>query len=197
MSLGNILRVDASARREGSMSRTLADTLIGKLQAAFPDAAVTVRDVGSDAVPQIDERWIAANTTPAVDRTPEHRATLARSDALVAELQAADAIVIGCPIYNFSVPASLKAWIDQVCRAGLTFDYSPKGPKGRLNGKTAYVIVTSGGTGIDSPIDFATNYMRHVLGFIGVTDVVIVPSDRLMFDTEAANTSAMAVINQI
>lgn len=174
----NILRIDASARRTGSVSRDLADRVIERIA---PEADVTLRDL-ADGLPLIDEAWVGANFTPAADRSPEQRETLALSDTLVAELKAANTVVIGLPIYNFGVPAAFKAWVDLVARAGVTFQYSEYGPKGLLEGKRAIVAVASGGTEAGSDIDFATGYVRHVLSFIGITEVEVVAADRLMLD---------------
>lgn len=180
----HILRIDASARRDGSVSRDLTSKIIDRF-----DATVTTRDL-AESLPLIDEAWIGANFTPAADRTPEQTQTLALSDTLVAEIQAADTLVIGLPIYNFGVPAALKAWIDLVARAGVTFRYTEDGPQGLLQGKRAIIAVASGGTQAGSEIDFATGYIRHVLGFIGVTDVTFVTADRMMIDPEATLQSA-------
>ncbi len=136
------------------------------------------RDLG-DGVAFVDERWIEANFTPEEDRTGDQRATLSASDALVEELQAADVIVIGTPIYNFGVPAALKAWIDMIARARKTFRYTANGPEGLLKGKKAYVVVASGGVPVDSPVDFATPYLRHALKFVGITDVDVIAADQL------------------
>ena len=182
-----VLRIDASARRDGSISRELTDKVLAQLN---PATTVT-RDL-ADGIPLITEDWIGANFTPADQRSAAQVETLALSDELVAELKAADAIVIGVPIYNFGVPAALKAWIDQVARAGLTFQYSETGPKGLLEGKRAIVVVASGGTEAGSAIDFASTYMRHVLGFVGITDVELVTADRLMVDAEASMKTANA-----
>lgn len=132
----NILRIDSSAKIEGSHSRDLIDGLLGNLE---QEGHVVRRDL-VDAIPQIDAAWIAANMTPDDERTDSHRQTLALSDALVGELEAADLIVIGLPVYNFGVPAALKTWIDQVCRARRTFRYSPDGPVGLLEQKRAIVV---------------------------------------------------------
>ena len=113
---------------------------------------------------------------------------------MIAELEAADAIVIGMPIYNFAPPAALKAWADQVAVPGRTFSYSADGPKGLLEGKKAYVVVTSGGTQVDSPIDFATPWLRFFLGFIGITDVTVIAADRLGADAEAKLAEAQEQI---
>jgi len=176
-----ILRIDSSAKLEGSHSRGLADRLLAGLGET---QAVIYRDL-AEPIPQIDAEWIAANTTPEDERTDADRQTLALSDALVGELEAADLIVIGLPVYNFGVPASLKAWIDQVCRARRTFRYTPDGPVGLLEGKRAIVVYAAGGTAMGSDIDFASGYLRHVLGFIGIKDVTFVNAGRHMVDADA------------
>lgn len=177
----NILRIDSSAKVEGSYSRDLIDRLLDTLG---PGGQVVRRDL-VDPIPQIDAAWIAANKPLEEKRTDAHRHTLALSETLVAELEAADLIVIGLPVYNFGVPASLKAWIDQVCRARRTFRYTPNGPEGLLEGKRAIVVYAAGGTAMGSPIDFASGYLRHVLGFIGIKDVTFIDAGRHMADAEA------------
>lgn len=188
----SILRIDASARREGSVSRDLADRIIAR----FPDARIISRDL-APGLPLIDETWIGANFTPADERSADQRDVLALSDRLIAELDAADTLVIGLPIYNFGVPAALKAWVDQVARAGVTFRYTANGPEGLLTGKRAIVAVASGGTEAGSEIDFATGYIRHVLGFIGITDVEFVTADRLALDAEGTLRSAHGQIEAL
>ncbi|MEM8754038.1 MAG: NAD(P)H-dependent oxidoreductase [Pseudomonadota bacterium] len=188
-----ILHVDSSGRVDGSHSRRLSSELVDRLTAGRADARVIHRDV-SAGLPVVDQGWIEANFTPEGARTPDQKARLTGSDDLVAELENADVIVIGVPIYNFSVPASLKAWIDQICRAGLTFRFGPEGPVGLLDGKRAYLVVASGGTEVEGPIDFATGYLRHVLGFIGVRDVTVVNAGRRMADEEAAEERALQTI---
>lgn len=187
----HILRIDASARKTGSVSRDLTTQIIARI-----GGDVTTRDLAT-AIPQIDEAWITANFTPADQRTAEQTATLSLSDTLVAEIAAADTLVIGLPIYNFGVPAALKAWVDQVARAGVTFQYTEAGPKGLLQGKRAIVAVASGGTEAGSDLDFATGYLRHVLGFIGITDVTFVTADRLMVDAEASHETAQRQIDAL
>lgn len=182
-----VLRIDASIRRNGSISRELTDKLLAQLA---PARTIT-RDL-AEGMPLIDEAWIGANFTPADQRSEAQAETLALSDRLVAELQEADTVVIGLPIYNFSVPAALKAWIDLVARAGVTFRYTEAGPQGLLEGKRAILVVASGGTEAGSEIDFASTYIRHVLGFIGITDVTLVTADRLMVDAEASMKTARA-----
>ena len=174
----NILRIDASARHTGSITRDLNDTVVAHLNNTS-DVTVKERDLADGPLPQIDEAWIGANFTPADNRTDAQRETLGLSDTLVSELEAADIVLIGLPIYNFGVPAALKAWIDLVARAGRTFRYTANGPEGLLEGKKAIVTVASGGTTAGSDIDFATGYIRHVLAFIGIEDVDVIAADGL------------------
>ena len=181
-----LLRVDASARRDGSSSRALVTRLVEGLTDAGAAGRVLRRDL-ADGVELLDQAWIGANFTPDADRTPEHLERLAGSDALVAELMQADTVVIGMPIYNFGPPAALKAWVDLVARARRTFRYSESGPVGLLENKKAYVVVTSGGTAADSPIDFATPYLRHALGFVGIDDVTVIAADRQMANGDAVS----------
>lgn len=184
-----ILRIDASMRRDGSTTRMLSDELI---EALAPLTVVT-RDL-ADGIDLIDEAWIGANFTDPAERTDEQKAKLAGSDALVEEIEAADTLVIGVPIYNFGVPAALKAWIDQIARAKRTFRYTENGPVGLLEGKTAYLVIASGGTASGSEIDFATGYMKHVLGFVGITDVHVVDASKQGAGAEGAIARARAAL---
>ncbi len=189
----NVLRVDASGRKSGSVTRQLTDRLIAGLAERHDELLVTTRDV-AEGIPFVDAAWIGANGTDPDARDAAQSQALAGSDALVREVQAADVLVIATPIYNFGVPASLKAWIDQIARARLTFRYTENGPVGLLTGKKAYIVVASGGTPVGSEIDFATPWLKFVLGFIGITDVEVVAAERLMARGEAARTSAEARI---
>ena len=166
----NVLAINTSAKKDGSISRTLTADLLQALEDRHGDVDVVERDL-ADGLPFIDAAWVEANFTADEDRTERHRQTLAESDALVAELQSADLLVLGAPIYNFSIPAVLKAWIDMITRARLTFRYTENGPEGLLTGKKALVVVPSGGVPVGSPVDFATPYLKQALSFIGITDV--------------------------
>ncbi|MGB3790109.1 MAG: NAD(P)H-dependent oxidoreductase, partial [Phormidesmis sp.] len=130
-------------------------------------------------LPFVDEAMVAAYNTPEGDRTPKQKEALQVSDELVEELQSADMIVMGVPIYNFSVPAALKAYIDLVARAGLTFTYSSEGPKGLLRDRKTYIIITSGGTPVGSEIDYTSGYLKHFLSFLGIQDVEVIAADSL------------------
>jgi FMN-dependent NADH-azoreductase len=192
----NILEVSASGRRGDSISRKLTQDIVDALEIRFGDIKLASRDL-SDGVPFVDEGWIAANFTPEEERTHEHVAALAESDALVKELQRADVVVIGAPIYNFGVPAVLKAWVDMIVRARLTFRYTAEGPEGLLKGKKAYIVVTSGGVPVDSPVDFATPYLRQVLQFVGISDIEIIAADRLNMAADDSIDAARARIAEL
>lgn len=188
-----ILHIDASARRDGSVTRDLTARIVD----ALPAARVITRDLADTALPQISEDWVGANFTQIDKRTNEQKAVLTQSDALVSEVEAADTLVIGLPIYNFGVPAALKAWIDLMGRAGRTFRYTDTGPVGLLKNKRAIVAVASGGTQTGSDVDFATPYIRHFLGFVGITDVTFVTADQMAVDAEASLARATGQIEAL
>ncbi|TNJ41127.1 FMN-dependent NADH-azoreductase [Phaeobacter sp. B1627] len=180
-----VLHIDSSARLTGSVTRDLTAQVVERLGAK----EVIRRDLATP-LPLLDEAWVGANFTPADQRSDAQKATLALSDSLVAELQSADTIVIGAPIYNFTVPTTLKAWIDQVARAGLTFQYTENGPEGLLTGKRAILVVASGGVAAGSDADYASRYLRHMLGFIGITNVDIVAADQQALDPDGSAKKA-------
>jgi FMN-dependent NADH-azoreductase len=187
-----VLHIDASARRTGSTTRDLSDRIVKHLGAN----RIIRRDLATP-LPLLTEAWINANFTPADQRDAVQRDLLSLSDALVSELQEADTVVIGLPIYNFSVPAAFKAWIDLVARAGLTFSYSENGPKGLLDGKRAVLAIASGGTAVGSEIDFATDYAKHVLGFIGIHDVDVIAADQMALDAETTLSNAQKAVSEL
>ncbi|MCH8491465.1 MAG: NAD(P)H-dependent oxidoreductase [Oceanicaulis sp.] len=188
--MAEILHIASSARIEGSVSRELGGSLARTL--AGDEGEIVVRDLARNPAGVVDENWTAANFTDPQARTDAHKAVLAGSDALVAELKAADHIVIGAPMYNFSIPAPLKAWIDQVARARETFRYTEAGPEGLLTGKTAWLVVATGGVPLGSGTDFVTPYLRHVLGFLGINDVRVIDASRWMFRDEAERDAVAA-----
>ncbi|OAN78482.1 FMN-dependent NADH-azoreductase [Sulfitobacter sp. EhC04] len=176
----SILRIDSSANTADSITRKLTDRIVAKLG----DSDIVTRDLALEPLPQITHTWAVARATPESDRAPEQIEALKESDKLVAELLSADTIVIGAPIYNFGVPASLKAWIDLVARVGVTFRYTENGPEGLVKGKRVIIAMASGGVPAGSPADFVTEYLKFVLGFLGITDVTIVAADALAKDAE-------------
>ncbi|MEQ9695329.1 NAD(P)H-dependent oxidoreductase [Shimia sp. SDUM112013] len=163
-----VLHIDASARLEGSVSRNKSAEIVNSLSAD----KVIRRDL-TGGLPFLDETWVNSTFMAPDDRDAAHAAALELSDKLVAEVQEADTIVIGTAMYNFAIPAVLKAWIDQIARAGVTFAYTENGPKGLLEGKRAIITIATGGTPLGSDFDFASSYLRFVLGFVGITDVTI------------------------
>ena len=191
-----VLRIDASGRQSGSSTRRLLDDLCEALSMRHDDIALTRRDL-AEPLPHVDDAWIGANLTAPEERTVAQREALSLSDSLVEELRDADAIVIGVPIYNFGVPAALKAWVDLIARARLTFRYTENGPVGLLEGKKAYLVVASGGVGIDSEVDFATPYMRQALAFVGIDDVEVIAADRQNMRGDEAMSEARARIAEV
>ena len=187
-----VLNIQASARHDGSVTRQLSDKILTEIAA---DQTIT-RDLAT-GLPLLDAAWLAANFTLADDRTDVQRETLALSDTLITEIKQADTIVIGSPVYNFSVPAVLKAWIDQIARVGVTFKYTPDGPVGLLSGKRAIIVIASGGTPVGSDIDYASDYLKHIMGFIGITDVTIIAADALGNDADAKIAAANDDIKQL
>ncbi len=190
----NILRIDSSARGGGSETRALNDAFISRI-AATADTTVIHRDLAADLPDFVNETWVGANFTDPNARSDTQVAELAASDALVADLEAADVIVIGAPIYNFSIPAVLKAWIDMVARVGVTFRYGDNGPEGLLKNKLAYVMIAygPGGTTIGSVKDFATPYLRHLLGFIGIHDAEFISATEVKEDSRQLDAALTGV----
>lgn len=192
----NILRVESSIKPAGAVSRKLTDRIMARLLKSNPDATVVTRDL-SAGVPQIDGAWLGAVFTPAEARSAEQKAVAAYADTLLAEVKAADILVIALPVYNFGVPAQLKSWIDQLARQGETFNYTETGPVGLLTGKRAIVAFSSDGTKIGSAIDFASGYVRHMLGFFGITDVQFAAADAMAFGAEAAIAKGEAEVDAL
>lgn len=188
-----ILHLDASPRLSDSVTRDLTSKIVSR----WPEAQVIRRDLAKTPVPQLTDAWIAANFTPADQRSPEQAAELALSDELINEVTQADTLVIGLPVYNFAPPAALKAWIDHVARAGVTFRYTENGPEGLIHGKRVILAMASGGTGAGSEIDFASTYMRHILGFVGMTDVTLVAADQMALDAETSLAKASGQIEEL
>jgi FMN-dependent NADH-azoreductase len=190
-----VLRIDSSAKNAASVTRQLTDLFIQRL-AERQAIDVVSRDVGR-GLPFVDGDWVAANFTDPEARDAAKQAALALSDALVSEVQAADVLVIGVPLYNFGVPATLKAWIDQIARARLTFRYTEHGPEGLLTGKKAYLLVASGGTPVGGAMDFATPWLKHVLAFMGITDVEVIAAERLNMQGDAGRQQAIERIASV
>lgn len=192
--MSTLLHINSSVRNSGSVSRQLTAEFIQKWTAAHPHYRVVARDLASEPVPHLTEQTIGAYFTPAENRSAEQTEAVKLSDQLVAEVMAADVIVIGAPMYNFSVSSALKAWIDHIARAGVTFKYTETGPVGLLSGKKVIVFTSRGGVYSQGPakaMDFHETYLRGVLGFVGLSDVTFVHTEGLSLGEEAA-TSAFA-----
>ncbi|WP_018077214.1 FMN-dependent NADH-azoreductase [Thiobacillus denitrificans] len=181
----NILQINASARREGANSTRLANAIVGRLKAADPHARLTLRDLAATPHPILDEAALGALFTPADQRTPEQAERAALDDALIAEIQAHDTIVVGVPMYNFGIPVQLKSWIDAIARAGVTFRYTEAGPEGLLKGKKVYLALARGGLYRDTDQDAQVPYLKNVLGFLGLTDVSLIYAEGLAMGPEA------------
>ena len=187
-----ILQINSSARSAGANSTRLADAITARLKAANPAAVVELRDLAANPHPVLDEAALGALFTPADQRTPEQAARVALDDALITQVQAADAIVLGVPMYNFGVPVQLKTWIDAIARAGVTFRYTENGPEGLLKGKKVYVALARGGLYRDTPADSQVPYLKGVLGFLGMTDVEFIYAEGLAMGPESADKAFAA-----
>ncbi|MBA4741572.1 MAG: NAD(P)H-dependent oxidoreductase [Azoarcus sp.] len=180
-----ILQVNASARSTGANSTRLAERIVERLRERHPDATVSVRDLAAHPHPVLDEPALQALFTPEGERTPEQVERVALDDALIAQVQAADVIVLGVPMYNFTISSQLKNWVDAIARARVTFRYTENGPEGLLTGKTVYVALARGGKYRDTDADTQVPYLKMVLGFLGMTDVRFVYAEGLAMGEEA------------
>lgn len=184
--MNNLLVINSSAAREGSVSRELVEFAVDRLLQTHPQLNVVRRDLGANPVPHLSTGTLAGvRGTPVTDAERDARAL---SDALIEELRHADTIVIGAPMYNFGVTTALRSWFDHVLRAGETFSYSAEGPKGLLTGKRVIVIESRGGLYSEGPasvVDFQEPYLRHLLGFIGITDVTFVHAEKIGYGPDA------------
>jgi len=197
----NILQINSSARSwangQGSQSTRLANELVAELRAANPAATLTVRNLHSNPHPTLDEATLGALFTPAEQRSAEQHARVALDDALIAELKAADVLVLGVPMVNFGITSQLKNWIDAVAKAKVTFEYTATGPRGLLTGKKVYAVLTRGGVYRDQPGDTQVPYLRMLLGFLGMTDVEFVYAEGLAMGPEAEAKALEAARGEI
>jgi FMN-dependent NADH-azoreductase len=190
----HILLIQSSSNLASSVSRDLAETYVKDYKAAHPDATVTERDLVSSPIPHLGVDLLGGMFGKPEALNEAQKAALALSDTLVDEMMAASIIVIGVPMYNFSIPSALKAWIDHVIRSGRTFHYTADGPSGLVTGKKAVLFLAAGGVYSDGPYkpyDFQETYLRAILGFIGITDVTVVRAEGLAMGPESA-TKAVA-----
>jgi FMN-dependent NADH-azoreductase len=181
--MSTLLKIDSSPRRADSVSRQLTTHFVTEWKQKHSQGRILERDLYTGSLPLVDETWIAAAYTPPDSRTAAQKSSLAVSDSLIDELLAADEYVIGLPMYNFSIPAALKLWIDQIVRVGRTFSYGEKGPAGLLLNKRVSVLVTSGGAYREgtpyAAMNFIEPYLRGIFGFLGITNVTFIWADGL------------------
>jgi len=190
-----VLRIDSSAQKAGSVSRGIGDEVIRRLAVRYTGMEVMNLDL-DEGIGHIDGDWVDANFTPEDQRSEAQRERLAVSDQAVAALKEADAIVLTAPVYNFSIPSVLKAWIDHICRAGLTFHYTENGPQGLLADRPVYLAMASGGVPFGSPVDFASGYLKQVFRFVGIEDVRLIGAERVAADAEAAKQTALSALDE-
>jgi FMN-dependent NADH-azoreductase len=181
-----LLQINTSLFSTGGQSTQLADTFVAAWRARNPGAQVIIRNLAEQTVPHLDAERFGAFLAKHGERSAEQQAVVDYSDALIDELERADVLVLGLPMYNFGVPSTLKAYIDHVARAGETFKYTDKGPVGLLTGKKAYVFATRGGLygGSGTALDTQTTYVRDILRFLGITDVEFVYAEGLAIGAE-------------
>ena len=177
--MSRVLIIESSARQQDSVSRQLTQQFVGHWQAAHPADQITVRDLGKDPVPHLDSTLLGGWMKPDAQRSATEQAALDRSNLLTEELVAADVLVLAAPMYNFAIPSTLKAWLDHVLRAGVTFKYGETGPQGLLVGKRSFVLTARGGIYAGSALDHQEPYLRQVLGFVGIHDVTFIHAEGL------------------
>ncbi|PLP89586.1 FMN-dependent NADH-azoreductase [Pseudomonas sp. FFUP_PS_473] len=177
--MSRVLIIESSARQNDSISRQLTRDFIAQWQSAHPTDTITVRDLAANPVPHLDETLLGGWMKPQEQRSAEELKALQRSNELTDELLAADVLVMAAPMYNFTIPSTLKAWLDHVLRAGITFKYTETGPQGLLTGKRAYVLTARGGIHAGGASDHQEPYLRQVMAFIGIHDVTFIHAEGL------------------
>ena len=197
-----ILQINTSLHGADAQSSRLASEFVAALQrstnpAGAKSVAVTVRDLALEPVPHLTAERLRALSTPASERTVEQQRVVAESDQLIGELQRADVVVLGLPMYNFGVPSTLKAYFDHVARAGVTFRYTASGPEGLLKGKKAFVFATRGGRYAGTDADLQSAYVRQFLGFIGIRDVEFVYAEGLALGDEPRSVAVAEAVSRI
>lgn len=191
-----LLQINTSARATGHANR-LANAYVDAWSARHPEDRIVLRDLTGEPVPHLSETTLNAFFTPPEQRDPSLQAAARLSDELIAEIQGADVIVIGVPMYNFGIPSTLKAYFDHIARAGITFRYTANGPEGLLQGKRAIILAARGGKYSGTPMDTQTSYLRDFLGFIGITDVTFVYAEGLAMGEESFAQADEAARRQI
>jgi FMN-dependent NADH-azoreductase len=193
----NILQINSSARSTASESTRMADAIVARLARSAPGAAIMRRDLAAQPHPVLDEAALQALFTPADQRSAVQAARVALDDALIAQAQQADVIVIGAPMYNFGMTVQLKGWFDAIARAGVTFRYTANGPEGLLKDKKVYVALSRGGFHRDGVTDTQVPHLKTLLGFLGMTDVTFIYSEGHGMGADAVARAKAAADEQI
>ena len=184
-----LLQLNSSIFSSGGQSSQLANQFAATWHENEPDAQVIVRDLAQAPLPHLDAPRVLAFLAKPEMRTAEQQAYVAESDTLIEEIKQAQIIVIGLPMYNFGIPSTLKAYFDQIARAGITFRYTENGPEGLLKDKKVYVFAARGGMYAGTPLDSQTSYVRNFLGFLGITDVEFVYAEGLNMGEASKETA--------
>jgi len=177
--MSHVLIIESSARQQDSVSRQLTRDFIQQWQAAHPGDQINLRDVAANPLPHLDADLLGGWMKPAEQRSMPEQEAFERSNHLTDELLAADVLVLAAPMYNFTIPSTLKAWLDHVLRAGITFKYTPTGPQGLLQGKRAIVLTARGGIHAGAGSDHQEPYLRQAMAFIGIHDVEFIHAEGL------------------
>ena len=188
-----LLHIDSSILGDASASRALTREVVANLTSAESGVEVVYRDLSKDVTAHISGGTFVAKGTPAEQRSEMQQQEVALGEAILNEFMAADVIVVGAPMYNFTVPTQLKAWIDQICVAGVSFRYSETGPEGLAKGKRVVIVATSGGIHAGTPTGFAhEDYLKVVFGFLGITDIEVIRADGLNYGPDAKEAGFVA-----
>lgn len=192
-----LLQLNTSLYAEHGQSSKLARDFVASWQARHPDGRVVVRDLAKQPLPHLDAERFGAFLAKPEERSEAQRAIIAESDALIEELKAADVIVLGLPLYNFGVPSQLKAWIDHIARAGVTFRYTANGPEGLVGGRKLYVFAARGGQYLGTPADTQTGFVQTFFNFIGIRDIEFVYAEGLSMGEEPKQLALQKAAAQI
>jgi FMN-dependent NADH-azoreductase len=197
--MSTILLVTSSPRGTASYSNRVGTALAQKLIAAKPGSTLVTRDLVHAPAPQIDEAFLAALWAPEADRSADQKALVGQADALIAELIAADVVIVCAAMINFGIPIALKAWIDSVLRAGITFRYTDKGAEGLLSGKKVYIVSAKGGIYAEGPNkanNFLDPHLKALFAFIGLTDVETISIEGVAYGPEMAEKALAQALDQ-
>ncbi|MCD8522718.1 MAG: NAD(P)H-dependent oxidoreductase [Saccharospirillaceae bacterium] len=195
--MATLLYIKGSIFGDHGQSSQLAEQFIAGWKAANQNGEVVIRDLATDVPPYLDANSVGAFMTPAEQRTAEQQSIVAYSDALIAEIKAADEVVVGVPMYNFTIPAQMKSYLDFLCRAGVTFKYTETGPVGLLDNKPVHILATRGGLYQGTPADTQTPFLTTIFSFIGLSDVRFVYAEGLNLGDDSKNAALAAASREI